>query len=91
MQTYSIMANAMEETSANWPMSNEELRHWFAREDIPIAKLARMWIQMDQNETTKTEIEKLCENPEHTKELEARLRKRIQFGTAGLATRLDLT
>jgi hypothetical protein len=91
METSPNMANAVKETSTSWPMSNEELRHWFAGEDIPIAELARMWIQMDQNETTKTEIEKLCENPEDTKELEARLRKRIEFGTAGLAIRLDLT
>jgi len=77
------MANAIEETATNWPMSNDELRRWFAMDNIPIAQLARMWIRMDQNETTRTEIEKLCENPSDTKELELRLRHRIQFGTAG--------
>ena len=65
-------------------MSNEELRQWFSAKDIPIEELARMWIQMDQNETTRAEIELLSKDLNGINELENRLRNRIEFGTAGL-------
>jgi hypothetical protein len=78
------MAN-VKDTIANWPMSNDELREWFSSDNIPITDLAKMWIQMDQNQTTRTEIELLAKNPQATQELEHRLRNRIQFGTAGIS------
>jgi hypothetical protein len=65
-----------------WPMCNRELREWFSREDISIEELTTMWLHMDQNETTKTEIQRL-KDQNNTVELEKRLRQRIQFGTAG--------
>jgi hypothetical protein len=68
--------------AGTWPMSNEELREWFSKEDIPIQHLAEMWLRMDQDETTKAEITQLL-NEAKTIELEKRLRHRIQFGTAG--------
>ena len=63
-------------------MSNFELRDWFSRNNIPIEELAGMWIRMDQNETTRGEIAQLSKES-NLKELENRLRHRIQFGTAG--------
>ena len=85
------MARDLKNTSANWSLSNEELREWFSTENIPIAELAQMWIQMDQNETTRTEIEKLSKDPDGIHELENRLRNRIQFGTAGLISLVSVT
>ena len=78
------MTSEVTDTSLNWPLSNEELRQWFSTKNIPIAELTRMWIQMDQNETTRAEIENLSKDPNSIHELENRLRNRIQFGTAGL-------
>jgi hypothetical protein len=76
--------NASRDTILQWPMSNEELRDWFSRENIPIEELAEIWIHMDQNQNTKAEIQRLIQNPIQTRgELESRLRQRIQFGTAG--------
>ena len=81
------MADTDEKNAAmNWPMSNDELQLWFSAEDIPVADLARMWIQMDQNETTRAEIEDLSRDPNGFNELEKRLRNRIQFGTAGFTS-----
>jgi hypothetical protein len=71
-----------EEVAGSWPMSNEELRQWFSRENISLDELTRMWIRMDQNERTKTEIRRLKDAGDN-KELEKRLQQRIQFGTAG--------
>ena|SRR5271155_5809860 len=85
------MSSDVKNTSGNWPLSNEELREWFSPENIPIAELAQMWIQMDQNETTRTEIENLSKDPDGIHELENRLRNRIQFGTAGLTPLLSVT
>ena len=70
------------ESVVKWPMSNVELRDRFSRENIPIEELAAMWIRMDQNEATRGEIAQLNEES-NSKELENRLRHRIQFGTAG--------
>jgi hypothetical protein len=66
----------------HWPMSNDELRGWFSRHNIPIQDLVQMWLHMDQNKTTKAEITQLNES-KNTAELEKRLQRRIQFGTAG--------
>jgi phosphoglucomutase len=49
----------------------------------PIEDLARKWILLDHDDTTKQEIEDLLHNDDKS-ELERRLRKRIAFGTAGL-------
>lgn len=70
-----------------WPMSNEELRDWFSREHIPLEELVQIWLHMDQNEATKSEMEKLAKEPNSARELETRLRPRIQFGTAGAPPR----
>jgi hypothetical protein len=75
-------ASGNEQSVVPWPMSNEELRQWFSRENISLDELTRMWIRMDQNERTKTEIQTL-KGAGDIKELEKRLRQRIQFGTAG--------
>ena len=71
-----------EGTITQWPMSNEELQQWFSRDNIPIEELTQMWLSMDQNTSTKSEITQLQQQG-NTSELETRLRKRIQFGTAG--------
>ena len=70
------------EMTTQWPMSNEELQQWFSRDNIPIEELTQMWLSMDQNSSTKSEITELNEKRD-TLELEKRLRNRIQFGTAG--------
>lgn len=70
------------QTAGPWPMSNEEILQWFSRDNIPLDELIQMWIRMDQNEKTRVEIQTLKEAGD-TKELERRLRQRIQFGTAG--------
>jgi hypothetical protein len=70
------------EGSVQWPMSNEELRAWFSRDSISIEELAQMWIHMDQNEETNREIREYLDRRQFNI-LEKRLRKRIQFGTAG--------
>ena len=41
-----------------------------------------MWLHLDRNDSTRSEIQLLVECNNET-ELEARLRHRIQFGTAG--------
>jgi hypothetical protein len=70
-----------------WQMSNKELRVWFSRDNISIEELTEIWLHMDKNEATKNEILQLSKrkdgNNEVNTELEERLRKRIQFGTAG--------
>ncbi len=71
-----------EGTITQWPMSNEELQQWFSRDNIPIEELTQMWLSMDQNTSTKSEITQLQQQG-NTSELETRLMKRIQFGTAG--------
>ena len=74
--------NESKESMSKWPMSKAELRDWFSQENIPIEELVGMWIRMDQNETTRGEIKRLAEES-NSKELQSRLRHRIQFGTAG--------
>ena len=44
--------------------------------------LANRWLQWDSNPETRAEIEKLLQDNDE-KELQARLGKRISFGTAG--------
>jgi hypothetical protein len=77
------------QNAAPWPMSNEELQQWFARPNIPIEELTQMWLSMDQNPNTKSEIAQLRSNNK-MHELEKKLRNRIQFGTAGILSSLQL-
>ncbi|KAK4991849.1 hypothetical protein LTR50_001468 [Elasticomyces elasticus] len=48
-----------------------------------IHDLVEEWLRLDQDESTRAEIQQLW-NEGNTEELERRLRKRIAFGTAGL-------
>ncbi|KAJ5377640.1 Phosphoribomutase [Penicillium cataractarum] len=52
-----------------------------------LSSLVETWLQWDQDPTTRAEIEQL-RDANHTKELELRLRSRIEFGTAGLRGRM---
>ncbi|KAF7295173.1 hypothetical protein MIND_01056100 [Mycena indigotica] len=52
-----------------------------------IELLAAEWLRLDQNPDTRAEIEELVRE-KNTKELERRLRTRIEFGTAGLRGRM---
>jgi hypothetical protein len=76
-------------SNVEWPMSNEQLCKWFSRENIPIEDLVEMWVHLDKNESTRGEIIRLSEES-NSKELESRLRHRIQFGTAGTASVLSI-
>ncbi|KAJ9204188.1 hypothetical protein DTO164E3_1950 [Paecilomyces variotii] len=49
----------------------------------PLSSLIQTWLQWDQDPQTRTEIENLRDS-NNVEELEKRLLKRIQFGTAGL-------
>ncbi|KAI0075472.1 hypothetical protein K474DRAFT_1624431 [Panus rudis PR-1116 ss-1] len=51
-------------------------------------ELVQEWLRMDQNETTRREIEQLVAHG-NTFELEKRMRPRIEFGTAGLRGRME--
>jgi len=73
------------EPDLEWPMSNSELRQWFSRSNISIQELTQLWLKMDQNENTRSEILQLSQLPDGATELEKRLRQRIQFGTAGFS------
>ncbi|KAJ8102231.1 hypothetical protein POJ06DRAFT_79826 [Lipomyces tetrasporus] len=53
-----------------------------------INELAEDWLSLDQNPDTRKEIEDLIAGS-NVAELERRLRKRIQFGTAGLRAKLQ--
>ncbi|KAK9447827.1 uncharacterized protein V1518DRAFT_420532 [Limtongia smithiae] len=53
-----------------------------------IAELAEEWLALDQNPSTRRQIQDLLDK-NNIAELERRLRKRIQFGTAGLRARLQ--
>ncbi|KAK9458493.1 uncharacterized protein V1516DRAFT_644058 [Lipomyces oligophaga] len=55
---------------------------------LSIRELADEWLALDQNERTRQEIQLLLDQ-DNVAELERRLRKRIQFGTAGLRARLQ--
>ncbi|KKK17287.1 hypothetical protein AOCH_003919, partial [Aspergillus ochraceoroseus] len=52
-----------------------------------VSSLVQKWLEWDQDPTTRSEIEQLRDTGQ-TDELEKRLRKRIQFGTAGLRGRM---
>ncbi|KAL3477812.1 hypothetical protein BJX99DRAFT_269685 [Aspergillus californicus] len=52
-----------------------------------LSPLIQKWLQWDQDSATRSEIEQLRDSG-HTAELETRLQKRIQFGTAGLRGRM---
>jgi hypothetical protein len=76
---------ASDQAAGSWPMSNEEIQQWFSRDNIPLDELIQMWMIMDQNDKTKTEILRLKDAGD-IKDLEKRLGQRIQFGTAGDST-----
>ncbi|KAK0502948.1 hypothetical protein EDD18DRAFT_1306220 [Armillaria luteobubalina] len=50
--------------------------------------LVKEWLQMDKNDVTRNEIQKLWETG-NSEELERRMRLRIEFGTAGLRGRME--
>jgi phosphoglucomutase len=52
---------------------------------VGLAALVKQWFRLDQNETTRSEIQKLWDHPtyENVEELRERMEKRIAFGTAG--------
>lgn len=77
------------EQDLEWPMSNSELRQWFSRSNISIQELTQLWLKMDHNEDTRSEILQLSQSSDAATELENRLRQRIQFGTAGLRGRME--
>ncbi|KAF9977951.1 Phosphoglucomutase-3 [Actinomortierella ambigua] len=56
--------------------------------NIPITDLANEWLRLDKNTETRKEIEELVQQNK-TAELEARLRHRIEFGTAGLRATME--
>ncbi|KAJ3842905.1 hypothetical protein F5878DRAFT_606469 [Lentinula raphanica] len=53
-----------------------------------LEELVDSWLQVDQNEATRTEIQSLWKKGD-TKELERRMRPRIEFGTAGLRGKME--
>jgi hypothetical protein len=63
-------------------ISNIQLTEFFARDSIPLKELTQLWLQLDKNPTTLSEIRSLASS-NNDKELELRLATRIQFGTAG--------
>jgi len=65
-------------------MSNLELKEWFARENIPLQELVRIWLQMDRNTATKMQVEEWANDPSKEEYLHDVLESRIQFGTAGI-------
>ncbi|KAJ3854843.1 hypothetical protein EV368DRAFT_35994 [Lentinula lateritia] len=54
----------------------------------PLKELVDAWLQLDQNEVTRSEIQNLWEQGD-TNELERRMRPRIEFGTAGLRGKME--
>ncbi|KAL4808852.1 hypothetical protein BDV18DRAFT_167742 [Aspergillus unguis] len=58
-----------------------------ASQEDSLSPLIDRWLQWDQDSTTRSEIEQLRDSRQAV-ELEKRLRKRIQFGTAGLRGRM---
>ncbi|KAF8323198.1 hypothetical protein DL93DRAFT_2049976 [Clavulina sp. PMI_390] len=54
----------------------------------PLETLVQEWLSLDQNPDTRREIEELWA-ARNEAELERRLRKRIEFGTAGLRARME--
>ncbi|KAI9697503.1 MAG: Phosphoglucomutase-3 [Bogoriella megaspora] len=55
---------------------------------LPIIELAKEWLRLDQDQTTKNEILHLMAEQDEAA-LETRLRKRLTFGTAGLRARME--
>jgi phosphoglucomutase len=51
-------------------------------------ELAQEWLRIDRDKSTRGEIEQLLKDKNHD-ELEARLRTRIAFGTAGLRAKME--
>ena len=72
-------------------MTNLELREWFSRENIPLQKLTQIWLQMDQNVTTREQIEELNKDPSNEQKLRDLLATRVQFGTAGAQSQIYLS
>ncbi|KAK6363209.1 Phosphoglucomutase-3 [Orbilia blumenaviensis] len=56
--------------------------------DKTIQELVKEWLELDQNEATRKEIQDLSDNEDYN-ELEKRLRHRIAFGTAGLRSSMQ--
>ncbi|KAF2670910.1 phosphoglucomutase-like protein [Microthyrium microscopicum] len=59
-----------------------------ATTEPPIEDLAKDWLRVDHDPDTRQEIEQLLFEKNH-EELEARLRTRIAFGTAGLRAKME--
>jgi len=55
---------------------------------MSLKELVDAWLRTDQNEATRSEIQTLWEKGD-TKELERRMRPRIEFGTAGLRGKME--
>lgn len=55
--------------------------------DTSLEALVEEWLRLDQNEVTKAEVQRLYAAKDNA-ELERRMRKRIEFGTAGLRGRM---
>ncbi|KAI0085419.1 hypothetical protein BDY19DRAFT_996767 [Irpex rosettiformis] len=55
---------------------------------VPLSQLVDEWLRLDKNDATRTEIKDLV-SQNNTDELEKRLCKRIEFGTAGLRGRME--
>ena len=53
-----------------------------------IEGLVQQWLDLDRNDTTRQEIQKLWKDQNLT-ELQKRLGSRIEFGTAGLRGRME--
>ncbi|KAK6357114.1 Phosphoglucomutase-3 [Orbilia javanica] len=56
--------------------------------DKTIQQLVKEWLELDQNEATRQEIQNLSDKEDYD-ELERRLRTRIAFGTAGLRSSMQ--
>ncbi|THZ83855.1 hypothetical protein D6C84_04641 [Aureobasidium pullulans] len=56
--------------------------------DQTLQNLVKEWLRLDQDESTRSEIESLAAENK-TIELQSRLQKRIAFGTAGLRGRME--
>jgi hypothetical protein len=74
------MSSSESSTDIEWAVT---LKDWFSRDDIPLQELVQMWLQMDKNASTRTQIEELCQDPSNEQKLRDLLSSRIQFGTAG--------
>ncbi|KAI0340695.1 hypothetical protein BDW22DRAFT_1360127 [Trametopsis cervina] len=56
--------------------------------NVTLNKLVEEWLRLDQNDDTRKDIETLVSH-NNTAELEKRMRKRIEFGTAGLRGKME--